>query len=255
MMKGVKRMDLYPMIFKRKSFHKFRDTGTISQEELSALKDFIAKDMTPLDESIRTKIEIVPESETTCRRGAEYCVLFYSEEKQNYLNNIGYIGEQIDLWCASHDIGALWFGIGKVKEKQKDGLSYCIMIAIAKVSSESFRKDMFKAKRKELSEFWSGDTLNVAQIVRFTPSACNTQPWIVENTGEKLLVYRYKKPGKRGIMPILMVKYYNRIDIGIFLFMLELCLTHEGKAFERKLFADTVGDDVEKIQVAEYTLP
>lgn len=246
-------MDFYPMIFKRKSFHKFKDIGVISPQELKELKEFIAN-VTPLDSSIKTLIEIVPESATTCRRGAQYCILFYSENKKNYLNNIGYIGEQIDLYCASKDIGALWFGIGKVKEKQKDGLDYCIMIAIAKVSADGFRKDMFKSKRKPLEEFWSGDTLNVGEIVRFTPSACNTQPWFVENTGEKILVYRYKKPGKRGIMPILMVKYYNRIDIGIFLLMLEVCLSHEGKAFERKLLEDTVGDDVEKILVAEYTL-
>lgn len=246
--------DYYSMIFKRKSFHKFKDAGTISADEMKALEEFIANEITPLDVSIQTHIEIVPESATTCKRGAEYCILFYSEEKKNYLNNIGYIGEQIDLWCASRDIGALWFGIGKVKEKEKDGLSYCIMIAIAKVSPDSFRKDMFQSKRKPVGEFWSGDTMNIAEIVRFTPSACNTQPWIAENTGDKLRIFRYKKPGKRGIMPILMVKYYNRIDIGIFLFMLEVCLTHEGKTFERELFEDTVGDDVEKILIAEYSL-
>lgn len=65
----------------------------------------------------------------------------------------------------------------------------------------TFRKDMFKAKRKTLDEIWDGDTLSAAEIVRFAPSACNTQPWFVENDGEVLTVFRYKKPGKRGIMP------------------------------------------------------
>ena len=42
---------------------------------------------------------------------------------------------------------------------------------------------MYKSKRKELSEIWSGDNyLDIANIVRFTPSACNTQPWKVEAT-------------------------------------------------------------------------
>lgn len=245
--------DFYQMIFKRKSFHKFKDTKSISERELQALNHFFTQ-VKPLDSTIRTHIEIVPEQETTCRRGAEYCILFYSEEKQNWLNNIGYIGEQIDLYCASMDIGALWFGIGKVKEKTKDGLCYCIMIAIAKVTPGSFRKDMFKSKRKPIEEIWSGDTLGVGEIVRFTPSSCNTQPWIVTNENKKLSVYRCKKPGKRGIMPILMVKYFNRIDIGIFLFLLEVCLEHEGIGFERRLFEDNVGDDVEKILVAEYPL-
>ena len=84
-----------------------------------------------------------------------------------------------------------------------DNLEYVIMISVAKIPEEPenrFRKDIFKSKRKDLSEIWSGETLNVAEIVRFAPSACNSQPWLVKNDGE-LLVYRYKKPGKRGIMP------------------------------------------------------
>ena len=139
--------------------------------------------------------------ETTCKRGGQYCILFYSEVKDEYLRNIGYIGEQIDLYLASQNIGALWFGIGKPKDMQKNSLGFVIMISIAKMPEDKFRKDMFKSKRKPLSEIWIGKSLGVAEIVRFTPSACNTQPWIVENTGNDLMVYRYKKPGKRGIMP------------------------------------------------------
>ena len=108
----------------------------------------------PLVENIKVKIKIV-KNETTCRRGQEYCILFYSEKKDNYLQNIGYLGEQLDLYLVSKNIGTLWFGIGKVKEKKLDNLDFVIMIAIAKVDSEDkFRKDMFKSKRKELSKIW-----------------------------------------------------------------------------------------------------
>ena len=34
-------------------------------------------------------------SGNTCKRGEEYCILLYSEKKDNYLQNIGYIGEQL----------------------------------------------------------------------------------------------------------------------------------------------------------------
>ena len=93
------------------------------------------------------------------------------------------------------------------------------MIAIAKVDSETkFRKDMYKSKRKELSEIWSGNYyLDIASLVRFAPSACNTQPWKVESFEKELKIYRYRKEGKRGIMPKDKVIYYNQIDIGIFL--------------------------------------
>ena len=120
----------------------------------------------------------------------------------------------------------------------ESSLDYVIMIAIARMDSDRFRKDMFKSKRKELEEIWQGDTLNVAEIVRFAPSACNTQPWTVINDGRKLEVSRYLKPGKRGIMPADKVSYYNRIDLGIFLFLLETCMNHEGLQFRRTLYPD-----------------
>jgi hypothetical protein len=246
-------MNYYDLIFKRKSFHLFRGIGRITPEELAELNDFI-RAVQPLDERIKTLIQIVPEGETTCKRGAEYCILFYSEHRENDLRNIGYMGEQIDLYLASRNIGALWFGIGKPTQTQVDGMEFVIMIAIAKMPEDKFRKDMFKAKRKPIEEIWTGPRLGVAEIVRFSPSACNTQPWVVENSGEVLSVYRYKKPGKRGIMPADRVRFYNKIDMGIFLFMLETCLTHEGYEFERALYADRADDSVEKTLTAKYRL-
>lgn len=244
-------VDFYSQIFKRKSFHLFRNTGKLSEEDINKLKAFIDT-VIPLDSSIKTEIKIVPESQTTCKRGAEYCILFYSEKKSKYLNNIGYIGEQIDLYLASENIGALWYGIGKPKEKHFDGLEYVIMIAIAKMPEDQFRKDMYSSKRKPIEEIWLGDTLGVAEIARFAPSACNTQPWITENNGQELIVYRYKKPGKRGIMPINKVIYYNRIDIGIYLLILEICLTHEGYKCERMFYEDNGDNNTEKVMIAKY---
>lgn len=218
--------NLYDMIFKRKSFHLFRNIGNehITDAELQNIEEQFYK-FDPLVEGINVKIKIVKDS-TNCKRGQEYCILLYSENKDNYLQNIGYLGEQLDLYLVSKNIGTLWFGIGKTEEKQIDGLNFVIMIAIAKVDSPSkFRKDMYKSKRKELSEIWNGDNfLDIANIVRFAPSACNTQPWIVDSNEKELKIYRYRKEGKRGIMPKDMVIYYNQIDIGIFLCFLELCL-------------------------------
>lgn len=244
-------MDYYRQIFKRKSFHLFRGIEKLTTDDINDLKAFIDS-AKPLDPHIKTRIQLVPETDTTCKRGGEYCILFYSEKKGEYLRNIGYIGEQIDLYLASQDIGALWFGIGKPQELEINGLGFVIMISIAKMPVDKFRKDMFKSKRKPLSETWIGDTLNVAEIVRFTPSACNTQPWITENNGKELLVYRYKKPGKRGIMPIEKVRYYNKIDMGIYLFMLETCLEYENYSFVRTLDEDATDDSVEKTLIARY---
>lgn len=196
----------------------------------------------------------MPAEKVNFKRDAEYCILIYSEQKENYLMNVGYIGEQLDLWLAGHNIGSLWYGFGKPDEPTMDGLNYVIMLAVRKVNDETkFRKDMYKAKRRPLAETWSGEILSAAEVARFAPSACNTQPWHTQNQDGVLTVYRYKKPGKFGILPAASMIRYNRIDVGIYLCFLEICLQKDGIGYERELFADD-GGDAELTKAAVYRL-
>ena len=246
-------VDYYSMLFKRKSFHSFRGSEAIREEERKEIEDFV-KTVRPLDAGIRFKTLIVSESETTCTRGAQYCVLFYSEPCGNYLRNIGYVGEQIDLYLASKDIGALWLGTGRPKLSAPAGMEFVIMMAISKMPASRFRKDMFKARRKLVSEIWEGEVLPVADIVRFAPSACNLQPWTVACKKEVLLVYQCAICGKRGIMPANKVGFYRKIDIGIFLLFLETCLDHEGYQYTSKQYFDDAEDGSERVLASEYVL-
>ena len=243
----------YEMIFKRKSFHIFRNVGgaSIGEDELGDIKNAYSE-FVPLVPEIRTVIRIIPEDRTTCRRGGEYCILLYSEKKDGYLQNIGYLGEQLDLYLVSRNIGTLWFGIGKTEEKSYEGMEFVIMFSVRKIRDDSrFRRDMFKSKRKRVEEIWEGEQIpGVSDIVRFAPSACNSQPWFVKNDGE-LWVYRYRKPGRRGIMPADMVSFYNRIDIGIFICFMDICLEHSGIGFEKTLYSDA-GNDEEYVLNARY---
>ena len=144
----------YEMIFKRKSFHVFRNVGSesISDDELNEIQNAYSE-LAPLNPEIKTAIRIVPEKETNCKRGGEYCILFYSEKKDGYLQNIGYLGEQLDLYLVSRNIGTLWFGIGKTQEKTCQDMEFVIMFSIRKISDSSkYRKDMFKSKRKSVEE-------------------------------------------------------------------------------------------------------
>ncbi|MCQ2537786.1 MAG: nitroreductase [Lachnospiraceae bacterium] len=244
---------MYKMMYKRKSFHMFRGLGdhAITQEELSEIEKMY-KNLTPLFSDIKTEMRIVPASETNAARGAEYCLFLYSEPKDGYLRNIGYLGEQMDLLLTSMDIATLWFGLGKTEEKAYNGLDFVIMIAISKAESGKFRKSIDKTKRKDLEMGWFGDTIpGVSDIARFAPSACNSQPWVVEHVDNRIMVFRTRKPGRNGIMPADLVPFFNRIDMGIYLCFLELCLTHENIECVRTLHEDW-GGDVTKIINAEY---
>ena len=236
--------EFYSMIFRRKSFHHFRNVGDdrLTPDELDGIgKAF--EEFDRLDPEIRTAIRIVPAETVNCARGAAFCILIYSEKKENFLLNAGDLGEQLDLWLVQHRIGSLWYGFGKPDEAAYCGMDFVIMMAIRKVSDSSkFRKELFRAKRRPLDECWSGDGLGTAEIARFAPSACNSQPWYVENRDDELTVYRRKKPGKVGLMSPAAACYFNRIDMGIYLCILELCLEKNGIAYTRTLSTDDGGD-------------
>lgn len=240
----------YEMIFKRKSFRRFSDTLSLSDEELQEIDKKI-KDLVPLSDNIIVKYRIVPREETTSKRG-EYCLLIYSEEKEYFLLNIGYMYEQLDLHLASKEIGACWYGMGKTQEPEYENLKFVIMIAIGKGQPSEFRRDYKKCRRKETQEIWSGSSglEMIAEVVKYAPSSCNTQPWRVVCEKDKLRIYR--TTGAKSIMPKGKVLFYNSIDMGIFLYFLELALSHNDISFQRILSEEKLSSDL--IPVAIYNL-
>ena len=242
--------EYYKMIFKRKSFRKFNDTIKLSNDELRDINEKI-KNLIPLIDNIKVKYRIVRREETTCKRG-EYCLLIYSEEKENFLLNIGYMFEQLDLYLANKDIGVCWYGMGKTQESEYENLKFVIMMALGKGQPSEFRRDYRKCKRKETQEIWSGvpGLEAIAEVVKYAPSACNTQPWRVIYEKNKLKIYR--TTNVKSIMPKDKVPFYNSIDMGIFLCFLELALLHNNISFQRFLCKEE--DKREVIPIAVYNL-
>ncbi|WP_069999126.1 nitroreductase family protein [Cellulosilyticum sp. I15G10I2] len=240
----------YQMIFKRKSFRRFNDTLKLSRDEIYDIDEKV-KELIVLVDTIDVKYRIVPREETTCKRG-EYCLLIYSEEEENFLLNIGYMFEQLDLYLASKDIGVCWYGMGKTQVPEHDNLKFVIMMALGKGYPHEFRKDYTKCKRKETQEIWKGGSRleRVAEVVKYAPSACNTQPWRVICEKNQLKVYRTTKV--KSIMPKDKVPFYNTIDMGIFLYFLDLALLYNHISFQRFLCEEE--DKAELIPVAIYNL-
>lgn len=245
-------MNLYNEIFRRKSFHRFTNTIPFSDSDLNLINDTITN-VTPLDKNIKTKILLVKENLTSCKLGSEYCILFYSEKKDFYLENIGYIGEQIDLILTKNNIGTLWCGLGKTKNTFYEGLNYVIMMCISKVDESLFRNDISSFKRKKLNKIWSGDLLPISNDILIAPSSCNSQPWFIENINNELLVYRNKESAKFGIIPLKVMHYYNQIDMGICLYFIEICLMHHNYTFNRLLIKNDNNSKQSKILITKYT--
>ncbi len=242
--------NLYDMIFKRKSFRRFDDFLSLSIEELQKIEQRLNK-LLPLLADVKIRYRIVKREETTCKRG-EYCLLVYSDQKENHLLNVGYILEQLDLWMASQNIGVCWYGMGKSDKLKHDGLDYVIMLAFGKGRPEEFRKDYTKAKRKELEIIWVGQHIpNVTNVVRYAPSACNSQPWRVVFENQCIRIFRSTEV--RSIFPTEKLLLYNRIDMGIFLCFMEIALRHEQYEFKR-LLCEEQSSNEKQIEIAQYII-
>jgi len=242
--------ELYDMIFKRKSVRKFDEELLVSEEELEEIKQKV-ESLIPLDKDIRVTFRIVKRTETTSKRG-EYCLLMYSEQKVHYLLNAGYMLEQMDLYLASLDIGSCWYALAKTTELRYDGLDYVIMMAFGKSRPEDFRKDLSKCNRKDSKTIWKGEfDPGIADVVRYAPSACNTQPWRVVSDNHCIKVYRSTLV--KSFMPVNKLPYYNSIDMGIFLCFLEIALRHSNYAFDRILTKEQNPNN-ENIEIAAYNI-
>ena len=240
--------ELLNAVYVRKSMRQY--TGKLTKEELAKVKDYL-REMKPLCPEIKVDWRIVPTKETNCKFNGEYCLIVYSEEANLWLANIGYMLEQWDLYLATLNIGVCWYGMGKVDEEMNNGLKYGIMLCFGKCEEADFRKDVSEFNRKKASEIWNGAScVSFGEIVRLAPSACNSQPWKVEEVGNELKVYRVK--GNKPLLSAVLFKHWNKVDIGIFLAFLDIALESQGYEFTRELHTDT--DDKKSVLTATYRI-
>jgi len=240
--------EMYDAIFKRKSMRAFE--LTLGEDALFEVRRQAGR-LVPLIRDINVKIEIVPRAETTAKFG-EYCMLFYSEKTPGYLLNAGYMLEQMDLFLALRDIGACWYGLAKTKRPKPAGMDYVIMVAFGQSKPEDFRHSVTEFKRMNTKDIWQGTfDPEVQEALRLAPSASNTQPWRVFGEGKRISVFR--GTNLKTFLSAKLLPYFNTIDMGIALFILETALLEKGYRFDRTIKPDEAPDKG-LVKVAEYRL-
>ena len=224
--------ELYDAIFRRKSVRRY-DMTPLSQDKLNKLWAFIGT-INRLDETIKTDFTILTEEKI---RGlfslkfmlAPHYICIYSEKKEGYLMNAGFIMQQIDLFLSSNNIGSCWLGMAKPgsdPELTKDGLSYVIMLAFGNSPEPIHRSGTAQFKRKNLNEISSiNNAAELLEPVRLAPSAGNTQCWFFSGNTTELIVSRKKQ----SLIKTQLYGRMNIIDIGIALCHLWLAAEIQGK--------------------------
>ena len=101
-------MNLEDTIYKRQSIRSY-DSTPLDNQTLYEIRDFIdnAKELNP---NIKWSYEILPTENisTMMRWNAPHYIAIFSEEKDNYYQNVGFIFQQVDLFLQSKGIGTCW---------------------------------------------------------------------------------------------------------------------------------------------------
>ena len=244
---------LYTYLDKRKSIRTVEKNNSLTNEDIQNINYYL-KQLKPLFNECRIRTELVKNNKTNSKIG-EYNLLIYSTKPEsknsNYLLNIGYMFEQLDLYLFSINIGCCWLGLPKPKGELKDN-EYVIMIGLAKIKEDDLRKDLSDFKRKPNEETWVGEfNKDVIEKSCLAPSACNSQSWKVKAENNTLYVYRDKNI--KTIIPRGFRRFFNSIDLGIYLCFLEIALLKNNYKFNRTIINDEF-DNNDLILIARYEI-
>ena len=195
------------IIRKRKSIRKY-DLAGMDDAALDAVRVQIDK-VAPLYPDIQYSIEIADKTKGAFGVKAPYYLLFSSEEKEGSLENIGFIGQQMDLFFSGSGLGACWLGMAKPEDRAASALPFVICMAFGK-PAEPLHRDISEFKRKPLDIISEGEDERL-EAARLAPSGMNAQNWYFIADNGKIHCYR-KKPGAlRGLM----TSRLSHIDMGI----------------------------------------
>lgn len=199
--------ELVKYIYKRKSVRKY-EMKDLDQELLLEIENFI-KTIQPLHQEILVHYKIVHDAKNWLPVKAPYYILIYSEEKLGYLNNVGFMFQQLDLFLSSKGLGSCWLGMAKPKEKADDNKDFVIAIGFGEALENPYR-ERTEFKRKSAIEVYKGSDERL-EAARLAPSATNSQNWFFEEQEGRIHVYQ------KNINAIQNMIYgkMNQIDIGI----------------------------------------
>lgn len=206
-------MELQEMIYRRKSVRKYRPEP-VDEATIQKIRNFCSE-IKPLYCGIRVRAEIVNRENVKCLLPwtTPQVVAVFSEEKEGYLENVGFMFQQLDLYLQMMGLGACWLGMGRlnsrVQSSKDDGLAFVIMLAFG-YPKEELRSDVSQFRRKALSAISDQEDQRL-EPARLAPSSVNSQPWYFTHQADAVNAYCTKQ----GLFKAKALGDMNRIDMGI----------------------------------------
>lgn len=220
---------LYETIFKRKSIRKY-EMAALPDETITAIKQF-ASTVKSIDNTIKYEFMYLATEDVKnlLPIKAPHYICLYSEKKDNYLMNAGFLLQQMDLFFSTNNLASCWLGMAKPTKQvpqQRNGMEFVIMLAFGNSKEQIHRADTTGFTRKDMSLISKIDGAEeLLKPVRLAPSAVNKQPWFFAGSLEEIEVSREKL----NLLKAPLYGKLNQIDVGIALCHLWLSLDHQGK--------------------------
>ena len=186
-------MTLKEMIYHRKSCRSF--TGVpVDAATIEAIKAFPMKQLYP---EIGVHWEIVSRDQVKCicPWTTPQLIAIYSQEADGFLENIGFLFQQMDLYLQTLGLGVCWLGMGRMNPKTTtavEGMKFVILLSFGHPKGDQLRHDLRGFKRKPMEKITDRPD-KALEPARLAPSAVNSQPWYFTHEGDTIHVWCSKK--------------------------------------------------------------
>ncbi len=186
-------MTLNEMIYHRKSCRSFSGKPVCAE----MIEKILSFDLKPLYSDIKVRMDIVGRDSVKCicPWTTPQLIAVYSEVTEGYLENIGFLFQQMDLYLQTLSLGVCWLGMGRMNPKtteEVEGMKFVIMLAFGEPKGDQLRHDLKGFRRKSLDQIADSADPRL-EPARLAPSAVNSQPWYFAHEGNVIHVYCSKK--------------------------------------------------------------
>jgi len=227
----MKDTNLYETIFKRKSIRQY-DLTPLDEHTLAEIMAHTSA-LKPLYDDIKIEVKLLSQKDVKglfLAKAPHYLAVF-SEPKDGYLTNAGFMLQQMDLFFSANGIGSCWQGMPKPTKEilKKSKLEFVILLAFGKPKEKLYRESISEFKRKplvEITDVKGADEL--LEPAHLAPSAMNWQQWFFRGDAGTIHAYR----AKSSFLTAFVTDKVNKVSMGIAICHVWIAAKHFGKEVE-----------------------
>jgi nitroreductase len=227
----MENKNLYETIFKRKSIRQY-DLTPLNEQTLTQIMAHTSA-LKPLYDGIKIEMTLLSQKDVKglfLAKAPHYLAVF-SESKDGYLTNAGFVLQQMDLFFSANGIGSCWQGVAKPTKEilNRSKLEFVILLAFGKPKERLHRESVFEFQRKPLGEITDVKAADeLLEAARLAPSAMNRQQWFFTGSAGTIHAYR----AKSSFLTAFMFDRMSKVSMGIAICHVWLAAKHFGKEVE-----------------------